>query len=185
MELLIFLGALFFFMCFGVPLAIVLVLCSIVLMWHSGMWDPMIIPNTMLDGTNNYPLMAIPFFVFAGEIMAAGGLSHRVVALAQLMVGRIRGGKIHETGLYRASRPPFQQLGPGGLQLGLPVAHEDQVTAPVRQLAGEFQPHARASARDQRDHLASSFSISFRRLFGSPSTQRLHFISSVYIRPMQ
>ena len=67
MELLIFLGSLFFFMCFGVPLAIVLVLCSIVLMWHSGMWDPMIIPNTMLDGTNNYPLMAIPFFVFAGE----------------------------------------------------------------------------------------------------------------------
>ena len=36
--------------------------------------------------------MAIPFFVFAGEIMAAGGLSKRVVALAQLMVGRIRGG---------------------------------------------------------------------------------------------
>ncbi|MBO4683762.1 MAG: TRAP transporter large permease subunit, partial [Desulfovibrio sp.] len=92
MELLIFLGSLFFFMCFGVPLAIVLVLCSIVLMWHSGMWDPMIIPNTMLDGTNNYPLMAIPFFVFAGEIMAAGGLSRRVVRLAQLIIGRIRGG---------------------------------------------------------------------------------------------
>ena len=92
MELLIFLGSLFFFMCFGVPLAVVLVLCSIVLMYHSGMWDAMIIPNTMLDGTNNYPLMAIPFFVFAGEIMAAGGLSKRVVALAEVMVGRIRGG---------------------------------------------------------------------------------------------
>ena len=92
MELLIFLGSLFFFMCFSVPLAVVLVLCSIVLMFHSGMWDAMIIPNTMLDGTNNYPLMAIPFFVFAGEIMAAGGLSKRVVALAEVMVGRIRGG---------------------------------------------------------------------------------------------
>ena len=92
MELLIFLGSLFFFMSLGVPLAIVLVLCSIVLMGHSGMWDVMIIPNTMLDGTDNYPLMAIPFFVFAGEIMSAGGLSSRVVALAQLMVGRIRGG---------------------------------------------------------------------------------------------
>ena len=91
MELLIFLGSLFFFMCFGVPLAVVLVLCSIVLMYHSGMWDAMIIPNTMLDGTNNYPLMAIPFFVFAGEIMAAGGLSKRVVALAEVMVGRHRG----------------------------------------------------------------------------------------------
>ncbi len=92
MELAIFLGTLFFFMAFGIPLAIVLVLCAIVLMWHSGMWDSMIIPNTMIDAADNYPLMAIPFFVFAGEIMAAGGLSKRVVALAQLLVGRIRGG---------------------------------------------------------------------------------------------
>ena len=92
MELFIFLGSLFFFMLIGVPLAIVLVLCSIVLMWHSGMWDAMIIPGGMLDGANNYPLMAIPFFVFAGEIMAEGGLSKRVVQLAQLMIGRVRGG---------------------------------------------------------------------------------------------
>ena len=92
MELFIFLGSLFFFMLIGVPLAIVLVLCSIVLMWHSGMWDAMIIPGSMLDGANNYPLMAIPFFVFAGEIMAEGGLSKRVVQLAQLIIGRVRGG---------------------------------------------------------------------------------------------
>lgn len=92
MELFIFLGSLFFFMLLGVPICIVLVLCSMVLMYHAGMWDAMIIPSTMLDGANNYPLMAIPFFVFAGEIMAAGGLSQRVVQLAQLMIGRVRGG---------------------------------------------------------------------------------------------
>jgi tripartite ATP-independent transporter DctM subunit len=46
----------------------------------------------MLDGANNYPLMAIPFFVFAGEIMAAGGLSKRVVQFAQLLIGGVRGG---------------------------------------------------------------------------------------------
>lgn len=91
MELFIFLGSLFF-MLIGVPLALVLVLCAIVLMWNSGMWDAMIIPGSMLDGANNYPLMAIPFFVFAGEIMAEGGLSKRVVQLAQLMIGRVRGG---------------------------------------------------------------------------------------------
>lgn len=92
MELFLFLGSLFFFMLIGIPISVVLVLCSMVLMWHSGMWDPMIIPSTMLDGANNYPLMAIPFFVFAGEIMAEGGLSQRVVQLAQLMIGRVRGG---------------------------------------------------------------------------------------------
>lgn len=92
MELVIFLGTLFFFLAFGIPICLVLVLCAMVLMWHSGMWDAMIIPGSMLDGANNYPLMAIPFFVFAGEIMAAGGLSKRVVQLAQLMIGRVRGG---------------------------------------------------------------------------------------------
>lgn len=92
MELFIFLITLFFFLAFGIPICLVLVLCAMVLMWHSGMWDSMIIPGAMLDGANNYPLMAIPFFVFAGEIMAAGGLSRRVVELAQLMIGRVRGG---------------------------------------------------------------------------------------------
>ncbi len=92
MELVLFLSSLFAFLAFGIPISIVLVLCSVVLMWHSGMWDTMIIPQAMLDGANNYPLMAIPFFVFAGEIMAEGGLSKRVVKLAQLMIGRVQGG---------------------------------------------------------------------------------------------
>lgn len=92
MELAIFLISLFVFLFIGVPICLVLVLCSIVLMIHSGMWDNMIIPQAMVDGANNYPLMAIPFFVFAGEIMAAGGLSQRVVSVAQLIIGRVRGG---------------------------------------------------------------------------------------------
>lgn len=92
MELFIFLGTLFFFLAFGIPICLVLVLCAMVLMWSLNAWDAISIPASMLDGANNYPLMAIPFFVFAGEIMAAGGLSQRVVQLAQLMIGRVRGG---------------------------------------------------------------------------------------------
>lgn len=92
MELAIFLISLFLLLFLGIPICLVLVLCSVVLMYHSGMWDSMIIPQAMLDGANNYPLMAIPFFVFAGEIMAVGGLSERVVRLAQLLIGRVRGG---------------------------------------------------------------------------------------------
>ena len=92
MELAIFLVSLFLLLFLGIPICLVLVLCSVVLMYHSGMWDSMIIPQAMLHGANNYPLMAIPFFVFAGEIMAVGGLSERVVRLAQLLIGRVRGG---------------------------------------------------------------------------------------------
>ncbi|WP_298069284.1 TRAP transporter large permease [uncultured Mailhella sp.] len=92
MELFLFLGSLFVFLSFGIPIAIVLLLCAMVLMFHADMWDPMTIASCMLDGANNYPLMAIPFFVFAGEIMAAGGLSKRVVQFAQLLIGGVRGG---------------------------------------------------------------------------------------------
>jgi len=91
-ELFCFFGSLFFFLFLGVPIAVVLVICAVVLMVLSGSWDAMTIPNSMMDAANNYPLMAIPFFVFAGEIMAAGGLSKRVVQVAQLMVGRVKGG---------------------------------------------------------------------------------------------
>ena len=92
MELFIFLGSLFFFLVLEIPIALVMVLSAIVLMLYSGDGDFMIIPQAMVDGVNNYPLMAIPFFVFAGEIMAKGGLSKRVVLLAQLMIGRVKGG---------------------------------------------------------------------------------------------
>ena len=85
MELVVFLVSLFGFLALGIPIAIVLVLCSMVLMYYGGMWDSMfvmIIPQSMLDGANNYPLMAIPFFVFAGEIMTEGGLSKRRLGIS-------------------------------------------------------------------------------------------------------
>ena len=92
MELIVFLGTLFLFLFLNIPIALVMILSAICLMIYSGFWDFMIIPQAIVDGVNNYPLMAIPFFVFAGEIMGKGGLSKRVVLLAQLLIGRVRGG---------------------------------------------------------------------------------------------
>ena len=92
MELGVFFLSLFGFMALGIPISIVLVLCSVTLMIASGSWDSMTIPQAMMDGANSYPLMAIPFFMIAGEIMAEGGLSSRIVRLAQLLIGRIKGG---------------------------------------------------------------------------------------------
>ena len=66
MELLIFITSLFFFLFIGVPIWLVLVLCSTILMLYGGMGlDVLIIPQAMLDGSDNYALMAIPFFIFA------------------------------------------------------------------------------------------------------------------------
>ena len=46
----------------------------------------------MMDGANNFSLLSIPFFIVMGEFMGAGGISEKIVGLANLVVGRFRGG---------------------------------------------------------------------------------------------
>jgi tripartite ATP-independent transporter DctM subunit len=92
MSLIVFLGTLFAFMSLGIPIAIVLVICAFVLMVTLGQFDLLSLVQAMVSGTNSFPLMAIPFFMLAGEIMAKGGLSSRIVQFANLSVGKVRGG---------------------------------------------------------------------------------------------
>jgi len=92
MELFVFLVTLFVLLSLGIPVAIVLAGCAIVLMAYMGEWAPSIISQQMVMGTNNFPLMAIPFFMLSGELMTAGGLSKRIVDFANIAIGRLRGG---------------------------------------------------------------------------------------------
>ena len=91
MELIIFLGSLFIFLFLNIPIALVMILSAICLMIYSGFWDSMIIPQAIVDGVNNYPLMAIPFFVFAGELMGGSGIAQRLIVWAMAMAGRVPG----------------------------------------------------------------------------------------------
>ena len=68
---LVFLGTLFGFMALGLPLAFVLLICAIFMMLSLGQSDIMVIAQNMVSGMNNFTLMAIPFFMLAGEIMDA------------------------------------------------------------------------------------------------------------------
>ncbi len=92
MELLVFLISLFVLLCTGIPIAIVLMLCAIILLYWISMYDPMILAQQMVTGTDNYILTAIPFFILAGEIMHHGGISKRLIDFAEMIVGRFRGG---------------------------------------------------------------------------------------------
>lgn len=92
MELFVFVIALFGILPLGIPIAIVLIICAFVLMLVMGMFDPSIVSQQIVMGTNNFPLMAIPFFMLSGELMSTGGLSRRIVSFANLAVGRVRGG---------------------------------------------------------------------------------------------
>lgn len=68
----------------GVPIAFVLILCAITLMQFLGQTDMTIITQNMIMGANNAALMAIPFFMLAGEVMSRGGLSRESSTLQRL-----------------------------------------------------------------------------------------------------
>lgn len=92
MTITIFLGALLGAMALGVPIAFSLLACGAALMWHMDMFDAQILAQNVIEGANSFPLLAVPFFMLAGEIMNAGGLSRRIVHFAMTLVGHVRGG---------------------------------------------------------------------------------------------
>ena len=92
MVVTIFLTSLLGAMALGMPIAFALMVCGIALMLHMDMFDAQLIAQNTIDGADNFVLMAVPFFMLAGEFMNAGGLSRRIVNLAMALVGHIRGG---------------------------------------------------------------------------------------------
>ncbi|CAH0342471.1 TRAP transporter large permease subunit [Rhizobium sp. CECT 9324] len=92
MTLLVFIASLVGAMAIGVPVAFSLMFCGVVLMWFMGMFNTQIIAQNMIAGADTFTLLAIPFFILAGELMNAGGLSRRIIDFAIACVGHIRGG---------------------------------------------------------------------------------------------
>ncbi len=92
MTVLIFAGALLGSMALGMPIAFALLVSSMALMLHLDIFDAQIIAQNFIAGADNFPLLAIPFFMLAGEIMNVGGLSRRIVDVALAVVGHVRGG---------------------------------------------------------------------------------------------
>ena len=92
MTVLVFIGSLLGFMVLGLPIAFALLATGVVLMGYLGQFDTQILSQNVLEGTNSYPLMAVPFFILAGELMNAGGISRRIVDIADALVGHLRGG---------------------------------------------------------------------------------------------
>lgn len=92
MTIATFLIALLGAMALGAPIAFALLICGVALMVQMDNFDTQIIAQNLLEGANNYPLMAVPFFMLAGELMNAGGLSRRVVEVADSLVGHVPGG---------------------------------------------------------------------------------------------
>jgi tripartite ATP-independent transporter DctM subunit len=86
---------------FGLPIAFAMGVAAVAALWLSGV-DFSMLPTRMMHAVNSFPLMSIPFFMLAGELMIKAGIVERLIALANSMVGRVRGGLAHVTMLAGA-----------------------------------------------------------------------------------
>ncbi|AWP74315.1 TRAP transporter large permease [Bordetella bronchiseptica] len=92
MTLALFVFVLLAGLAIGLPVAYALILTGVALMYQLDFYDAQIVAQNLLNGADSFPLMAVPFFMLAGAVMNAGGLSARIVDLALKLVGHIKGG---------------------------------------------------------------------------------------------
>ncbi|WP_088007088.1 TRAP transporter large permease [Indiicoccus explosivorum] len=91
MAILLFaLLAIFFLI--NVPIAVALGLASTIVFFIQGTVEPIVIVQRMFNAVDSFPLLAVPFFILAGSLMESGGISRRLIRLANVMFGRVKGG---------------------------------------------------------------------------------------------
>ena len=78
----------------GLPIAYALLLSAALALYVAGI-DLSIVPQRMFNSLDSFPLVAVPLFVFAGELMNKAGVSRRLIALAIALVGHFKGGLGH------------------------------------------------------------------------------------------
>ncbi|MFC7408491.1 TRAP transporter large permease [Hydrogenophaga atypica] len=76
----------------GMNMALALVLTGAGMAWVLDFWDTQLLAQNLVSGVDSFPLLAVPFFILAGELMNAGGISRRIIDMAQAWVGHVRGG---------------------------------------------------------------------------------------------
>lgn len=76
----------------GMNMALALVLTGAGMAYVLGFWDTQLLAQNLVAGIDSFPLLAVPFFILAGELMNSGGISRRIIDMAQAWVGHIRGG---------------------------------------------------------------------------------------------
>lgn len=91
MAVLLLLGSFVILLLLRVPIALTLAVSSLITGLYLGI-DLAALVQRMIGGVNSFSLIAIPFFILAGEIMNEGGISRRLINLANVLIGKIRGG---------------------------------------------------------------------------------------------
>jgi tripartite ATP-independent transporter DctM subunit len=92
LAFIVFVAGMLLLMGIGMNMALALVLTGAGMAWVLGFWDAQLLAQNLVAGVDSFPLLAVPFFILAGELMNTGGISRRIIDLSQAWVGHIRGG---------------------------------------------------------------------------------------------
>jgi TRAP-type C4-dicarboxylate transport system permease large subunit len=79
----------------GIPVAIAMAGASLIYIWVSGSTPPMVVVHRMISGLDSFPLLAVPFFILAGNLMNNAGITNRIYNFALALVGWMKGGLGH------------------------------------------------------------------------------------------
>jgi tripartite ATP-independent transporter DctM subunit len=92
LAFIVFSAGMLLLMGIGMNMALALVLTGAGMAWVLGFGDTQLLAQNLVAGIDSFPLLAVPFFILAGELMNSGGISRRIIDMAQAWVGHIRGG---------------------------------------------------------------------------------------------
>ncbi|AOF86723.1 TRAP transporter, DctM subunit [Hydrogenophaga sp. RAC07] len=92
MAFVVFIAGMVVLMGIGMNMAFALLLTGAAMAWVMDFWDTQLLAQNMVAGVDSFPLLAVPFFILAGELMNTGGISKRIIDMAQAWVGHVRGG---------------------------------------------------------------------------------------------
>ncbi len=79
----------------GIPIAIAMCIASLIYIWFSGTIPPLAMVHRMVGGVDSFPLLAVPFFILAGNLMNSAGITNRIYNFALALVGWLKGGLGH------------------------------------------------------------------------------------------
>jgi len=88
----VFVAGMLVLMGIGMNMAMALVLTGAGMAWVLDFWDTQLLAQNLVAGVDSFPLLAVPFFILAGELMNTGGISRRIITMAQAWVGHVPGG---------------------------------------------------------------------------------------------
>ena len=95
MELVLLFGALGIMLILGIPVAVALAGSALLFIVTSAPVPPLVVAHRMINGVDSFPLLAVPFFILAGNLMNTAGITSRIFEFALSLVGWLRGGLGH------------------------------------------------------------------------------------------